>query len=247
MDRTSLIGVILILVGVIGGQVLEGGTLSSLIQPTAFMIVIIGTLGAVALQSPKANLLGALKMAHMAFITPKQSRQQLLAFLMILATVARKEGVLHLERFTQDAPEQFSQKALRMLIDNTSPAKMEEVLHANIDIIEARQLAKVKVWESAGGYAPTIGILGAVLGLIHVMENLGDPAILGAGIAIAFVATIYGVGFANLVLLPIGQKLRSLVEYEIETYEMLTVGFVSIANNENPRLLTERCSEYLDQ
>lgn len=247
MDRTSLIGVILILAGVIGGQLLEGGALSSLLQPTAFLIVVVGTLGAVALQSPKSHLLGALKMARWVLFPPSTSRQQLLAYLLILATVARKEGVLHLERFTQDSSDPFSQKALRMLIDNISPSKVEEVLHANIDIIEARQLAKVKVWESAGGYAPTIGILGAVLGLIHVMENLGDPAILGSGIAIAFVATVYGVGFANLVLLPVGQKLRTLVEYEIETYEMLTVGFVSIANNENPRLLTERCSEYLDQ
>ncbi|HWT72606.1 MAG TPA: flagellar motor protein [Oxalicibacterium sp.] len=245
MDWGSLIGIALALGGLLVGQTLEGGKIASLIQPAAFVIVIVGTIGAVILQSGLKNFFHGLRMAGSVFTPPHDNYAALVRDVSSWSVIARREGLLSLERVIEGVPDPFMQHGLRLIVDGVDPAKVRDVLDLEIGAFETRQRLGIKVWESAGGYAPTIGILGAVLGLIHVMENLSDPARLGGGIAVAFVATIYGVGFANLVFLPIAGKLKAHVAREVFKHEMLADAFAGIAAGENPRLIEERMNIYL--
>ncbi len=247
MDWGSVAGLALALVGVLLGQVLEGGRIGSLVQPAAFSIVMIGTLGAVLLQSGLENFKRGLRMAPLAFLVPGDDGDRLIHDITTWSATARREGLLSLERFLAAQTDPFIQKGLRLVIDGIEPYKLRETLEIAVGAYETEQRLAVKIWESAGGYAPTVGILGAVLGLIHVMENLSDPARLGSGIAVAFVATIYGVGFANLVFLPIGGKLKMLVNREVMKREMLADAFGCIATGDNPRLIEERMATYLQR
>ena len=244
MDWGSLIGLVLGLSGILAGQVLEGGHLRSLVQPAAFVIVMVGTLGAVLLQSGLLNFVRGLKKARTAFFPPEDNHVALSRDMVLWSATARREGFLSLERYLMTANDPFIQQGLRLIIDGVDPSIMRELLNQEISAYEAREKLAAKVWESAGGYAPTIGILGAVLGLIHVMENLSDPSRLGAGIAVAFVATIYGVGMANLFFLPIGARLRAQVGVEVQRREMLADAFVGIATSENSRVIEERMLIY---
>ena len=243
MDWGSLAGLIIGLGGILVGQVLEGGHIRSLVQPAAFVIVMVGTLGAVLLQSGMANFWRGLKMAQAAFL-PEAEEADLARNVALWSATARREGFLSLERFLTGESDPFVQQGLRLIIDGVDPMVMRELLSQEIAVYEARERAAARIWESAGGYAPTIGILGAVLGLIHVMENLTEPAKLGSGIAVAFVATIYGVGFANLIFLPLGARLRARVTREVQKREMLADAFVGIANSENSRVIEERMLVY---
>lgn len=245
MDWGSVAGLVLALAGLLLGQVLEGGRIGSLVQPAAFCIVMVGTVGAVLLQSGLQNFLHALGMARHVFILPPDDSSQLLQDVTSWSATARREGLLSLERFLPEQSDAFIRQGLRLVVDGIDPYKLRETLDIAIGCFEAEQRQVVKVWEAAGGYAPTIGILGAVLGLIQVMENLSDPGRLGSGIAIAFVATIYGVGFANLVFLPIGAKLRLFVQRAVLRREMLADALACIATGDNPRLIEERMSTYL--
>jgi chemotaxis protein MotA len=244
MDWGSLIGVILGLGGILFGQMLEGGRPGSLLQPAAFMIVALGTLGAVLLQSGAPCFLRGLKMARLVFVRPPDGFDDLANEMCAWSFTARREGLLSLEHRIVHASDPFIAKGLRLLVDGTEPAKLRELLDQEIAAYERRERAAVKIWESAAGYAPTIGILGAVLGLIHVMENLSDPSRLGSGIAVAFVATIYGVGLANLIFLPIANKLRTLVQREVQKRDMLIEAFLGIAAGANPHLIEERMAVY---
>ena len=244
MDWGSLIGLVLGLSGILVGQVLEGGHVGSLVQPAAFVIVMVGTLGAVLLQSGLPDFIRGIKMARTVFSPPVENHLALSREMLLWSSTARREGFLSLERYLTTATDPFIQQGLRMIIDGIDPAIMRELLNQDISAYEARERVAVKVWESAGGYAPTVGILGAVLGLIHVMENLSEPGRLGAGIAVAFVATVYGVGLANLIFLPIGAKLRTLVGIGVQKREMLADAFVGIATSENPRVIEERMLIY---
>lgn len=245
MDWGSLIGIALALGGLLVGQMLEGGKVGSLIQPAAFVIVVVGTIGAVILQSGLANFFHGMKMAGRVFSPPQDNYRNLIRDITGWSVIARREGLLSLERLIDGVTDPFIQHGLRLIVDGVEPVKLREVLDLEIGALETRQRLGIKVWESAGGYAPTIGILGAVLGLIHVMENLSDPSRLGGGIAVAFVATIYGVGFANLVFLPIAGKLKAYVAREVFKHEMLADAFAGIAAGENPRLIEERMNIYL--
>jgi chemotaxis protein MotA len=245
VDWGSVAGLLLALIGVLLGQLLEGGRVGSLVQPAAFAIVVIGTMGAVLLQSGLENFKRGIRMAGSAFILPVDESQQLMHDVTMWSATARREGLLSLERYLDAQTDPFIEKGLRLVVDGIEPYRLRETLEIAITSYETRQRQAVKVWESAGGYAPTIGILGAVLGLIHVMENLSDPARLGSGIAVAFVATIYGVGFANLVFLPIGGKLKAMVGREVMKREMLADAFGCIASGDNPRLIEERMATYL--
>jgi len=243
MDWGSLAGLILGVGGILVGQVMEGGHMRSLVQPAAFVIVMVGTLGAVLLQSGLIHFLRGLKMVPAAFAA--QPDDDVLSRNMALwSATARREGFLSLERYLTGESDPFIQQGLRMIIDGVDPMVMRELMNQDIAAYEAKEKLAVKVWESAGGYAPTIGILGAVLGLIHVMENLTDPSKLGSGIAVAFVATIYGVGLANLVFLPIGGRLKAMLNREVQKREMLADAFVGIANSENSRVIEERMMIY---
>jgi chemotaxis protein MotA len=243
MDWGSLAGLVIGLGGILLGQVLEGGHLRSLLQPAAFVIVMVGTVGAVLLQSGLSNFARGLKMVHTAFMGAPDD-DVLARNMAMWSATARREGFLSLERYLTGESDPFVQQGLRMIIDGVDPVVMRELLSQDIAAYEAQEKLAVRVWESAGGYSPTIGILGAVLGLIHVMENLTDPAKLGSGIAVAFVATIYGVGFANLIFLPIGGRLKAMVNREVQKREMLADAFVGMANSENSRVIEERMMIY---
>ena len=244
-DLISFFGIFLALVAIIGGQILEGGHAGSLFQITAFVIVIGGTLGAIMLQNPLAVFLRGMRMAKWAFVPPQQDPTYLIQQVSEWSNVARRGGLLALEPAIEDLDDPFAKRGLQMLIDGAEPEALRETLQVEVDAYEGQQRMAAKVWESAGGYAPTIGILGAVLGLIHVMENLSDPSKLGAGIAVAFVATVYGVGFANLFFLPIANKLKYIIGQEILLREMLIEGLVAVANGENPRLIERKLQGYL--
>jgi chemotaxis protein MotA len=240
VDRASLIGIVLVFVGLLGGQVLEGGNIASLLQPAAFAIVGVCTIGAVLLQTRLAVFVRGIKMAKWIFKLPPDNNKKNINDAMMWSAVARKEGFLSLERYLSSSKDPFISKGLRLVIDGIDPDRLKEILDVDISFYEMEQRQAIKIWEAAGGYSPTIGILGAVLGLIHVMENLSDPSKLGSGIAVAFVATIYGVGLANLFFLPVNNKLKDIVNREVVRREMLADIFYSIAQGDSTRIVEER-------
>jgi chemotaxis protein MotA len=247
VDWGSLIGLLLAIAAILVGQSLEGGTLSSLLQPAAFIIVFFGTMGAVLLQSEFKHFILGLKVLGWIFVPPKTDMHQVMRKINLWTMLARKESVLMLEPHMNAEKDLFVKKALRLMIDGIPPEKIREICNIELDHYEANLRNAAKVWDAAGGYAPTIGIIGAVLGLIHVMENLSDPDMLGSGIAVAFVATIYGVGFANLVFLPIAYKLRRHIQNEVLRREMMVDAIVAIAGGEPQCLLEDRMSGYKSQ
>lgn len=246
MDILSLTGLLVAAVAILGGQWLEGGHVASLVQVTAFVIVIGGTLGAVMVQNSITVFSLAMRIARWAFQPPPVQYRVLIRRVVAWSNTARRGGLLALEPQLGSAGGVYERKGLQLLIDGADPATLRDILERDIETYENVHRAAAKVWDSAGGYAPTIGILGAVLGLIHVMENLTDPSKLGAGIAVAFVATIYGVGFANLLFLPMAGKLRTVIAREVKRREMLIDGLVAIANGDNPRIIEGRLEGYLE-
>jgi chemotaxis protein MotA len=245
VDKISLAGIVISLIAILGGQVLEGGNIGSLVQPTALMIVLGGTLGAVMLQSPFHVFRRGLVMAKWVWVPPVIEQKKTLEQILSWSQIARREGLLQLENHMQKISDPFTQKGLQLLVDGADPEHIRELLEVDINTFEDEWRQSAKVWESAGGYSPTIGILGAVMGLIHVMENLSDPTKLGSGIAVAFVATIYGVGLANLVYLPIASKLKYYVSRMVASKEMLIDGLVGIAVGDNPRIIESRLKGYM--
>nr|WP_218132023.1 flagellar motor protein [Undibacterium oligocarboniphilum] len=230
----------MVVVGISVGQVMEGGQLSSLVQPTAFVIVVIGTLGAVLIQSRMSTFRRGVNMFQWIVSEPVDNSRKNIQDALVWSVVARREGFLSLEGYMTASTDPFIGKGLRLVIDGVDPGRLKDILDVDISLYEMEQRQAAKVWESAGGYSPTVGILGAVLGLIHVMENLTDPAKLGGGIAVAFVATIYGVGLANLLFLPVSNKLKEIIAREVTRREMLSDIFYSIAMGDSPRILEER-------
>ncbi|MEE9331360.1 MAG: flagellar motor protein [Methylophilaceae bacterium] len=245
MDWGSLAGIALALTGILSGQALEGGEIDSLLQPAAFFIVFSGTVGAVLLQTkPKAFILG-LAMSKLIIKPPVDDRAALARRTSAWSIAVRKDGIFGLERFLQYETEPFIKKGLQMIVDGTDPDKIREVCAIDMHFYEVQQRSAAKIWDAAGGYAPTIGILGAVIGLIHVMENLSDPDLLGSGIAVAFVATIYGVALANIIFLPIANKLKAHIQHEMMRREMLLNAWVSIVKGDNSKLVEDRLEAYL--
>jgi chemotaxis protein MotA len=198
----------------------------------------------VLLQSGMGPFFRGAKMGGWVFSPPIDNLRNIKRDVLSWSVTARREGLLSLERHMDLVRDPYVVKGLRMIVDGVEPLKLREILSVDISAFEVEHRLAVKVWESAGGYSPTVGILGAVLGLIHVMENLTDPSRLGSGIAVAFVATIYGVGLANLVFLPIGNKLKAIVSREIVKKELIADVFCGIASGENPRIIEERMSSY---
>lgn len=245
MDYVSIIGIVLAFVAILGGQVLEGGHVGSLLQFTAFVIVFGGTIGATMLQSSIPVFFLGMRLSTWVLFPPEMDQHGLIGQVIGWSTVARKGGLLSLESQVDALKDVFAHKGLQMVVDGAEPEKIREAMNVEIATFEKHYLDAAKVWQAAGGYAPTIGIIGAVMGLIHVMENLSDPSKLGAGIAVAFVATVYGVGSANLFFLPMSNKIRSIVEAQVTMREMLIEGLVSIANGENPRLIESKLQGYI--
>ncbi|MBN2679202.1 flagellar motor protein [Acidithiobacillus montserratensis] len=244
MDFLTVAGLLVAFGGIFLGQLLEGGKLSSILQLTAFIIVIGGTTGAVMVQYRLPVFVRSLKMLPWIILPPKTDPQPVIQELLEWSNTARKNGLLALEGLLETVNDPFMRKGLQMLVDGSEPAKIRATLEVDMDSRSEVERQGARVFESAGGYSPTIGILGAVLGLIHVMENLADPAKLGAGIATAFVATIYGVGSANLLFLPISNKLKGVVHQQNYLREMIIEGLVSIAEGENPKLIEGRLQSF---
>lgn len=245
MDKISLAGIAIGMLAIIGGQVLEGGHVGSLVQPTALLIVLGGTLGAVLLQSPFHIFKRGVKMAKWVWVPPVIEQKRMIDQILNWSQQSRREGLLALENQIPGIKDEFTRQGLQLLVDGADPERIRELMEVQIGTFEDEWRQSAKIWESAGGYSPTIGILGAVMGLIHVMENLSDPTKLGAGIAVAFVATIYGVGLANLVYLPIAGKLKYYIMRMVASREMLVDGLVGIALGDNPRIIEGRLKGYL--
>jgi chemotaxis protein MotA len=245
MDLLSVIGVIIAFGAILGGNALEGGHIDALLNGPALVIVFGGTFGAILLQTPLPVFLHALKLAGNVFIPPKQEIAPAIKKLVSWSNIARKEGLLGLETIAEKEPDLFVRKGMQLLVDGSEPESIRNILEVELEVREHNDIQAAKVFEGMGGYSPTIGIIGAVMGLIHVMQNLADPSKLGSGIATAFVATIYGVGLANLFLLPFGSKLKSLAMSRTHYRDMIIEGIVSIAEGENPRNIESKLQGYL--
>jgi len=245
LDKISLAGLAIGLIAILGGQLMEGGNISSLVQPTALLIVCGGTLGAVLLQSPFHIFKHGMQMAKWVWVPPLIEQKRLVDQILTWSQLSRREGLLALENHIPGLKDPFTRKGLQLLVDGADPERIRELLEVEINTFEEELRQSARIWDSAGGYSPTIGILGAVMGLIHVMENLSDPTKLGGGIAVAFVATIYGVGLANLVYLPIAGKLKYYISRMVSSREMLIDGLVGIAVGDNPRIIEGRLRGYL--
>ncbi len=244
LDPATVGGLLLAAAGILGGQWLEGGRPGALVQGAGFCIVFFGTVGAVLTQTRLAVFGAGLKLGWWAVVTPPAARNHIVLDVTRWAESARKAGVLKLEA-AANAAEPFARRGLELLIDGRTPEEIREIMETEINAYEDRLRQAARIWDAAGGYAPTIGILGAVIGLIQVMENLTEPSRLGAGIAVAFVSTVYGVAMANLLFLPVGNKVRTLIAELVREREMLVEGLAAIAEGVHPRLITRRLRGYL--
>jgi chemotaxis protein MotA len=247
MDILTIVGIVLAIVAIIGGQVLEGGHVGSIMQATAGIIVVGGTIGAVMVNYPMAVFLKAISNAKMVFFNVHVDSRATIAQIVELATLGRKQGLLALEGKLKTITDPFLRKGVQLVVDGTEAKAIREILEIEVEQFEEENNLSGKVYESLGGYSPTIGILGAVLGLIHVMENLADPSKLGSGIATAFVATIYGVGAANLFFLPMGGKIKMKTKELVHGRIMIIEGLVSLAQAENPKMIEEKLYGYLPE
>jgi chemotaxis protein MotA len=231
--------------GIIGGMVLEGGNPAALIQPTALIIVGGGTIGATFASFPLEHTIAALKAIKICISPPKSDHEKTIAELTELCQFARKNGIMALEGKAKAHTDPFTRKGLTLVVDGIDPAMLLSIMETELETFEEHAKIPVPVIEAVGAYAPTIGIIGAVLGLIHVMENLDDPSKLGSGIAVAFVATIYGLLIANVIALPIGSKLKQRVAQMTHEKNMILQGLVALQNGENPHFLAQRLRAFI--
>jgi chemotaxis protein MotA len=245
IDITTFLGIFLAFGAILGGQVLEGGHVSSLLQITAFCIVFGGTIGATLIQFTAPTFFLGVRLLKWVFFTPNIVHDQVVEQVVGWGNTARRGGLLSLEPLLAEMDDPFMRKGLQMLVDGAEPEKLREMMEVEMVAYDEHYRLAAKVWEAAGGYSPTIGILGAVLGLIHVMENLAEVSKLGEGIAVAFVATVYGVGAANLFYLPFCNKIRAIIEREMVKRAMIVEGLVAVANGDNPRLIETRLRGFI--
>ena len=245
MDILTIAGIVLALVAIIGGSILKGAGVAGLVNPAAFVIVMLGTVASITLHTPMATFKHALKIVRWAFRPPSQDLNALIAQILEWSNSARKQGLLSLEPLIEAQPDSFLRKGLQMLVDGAEPEQIRSVLEVELSAREHFDLDAAKVFEGMGIYAPTLGIIGAVLGLMAVMKNLADPSQLGHGIAAAFTATIYGIASANLFFLPLAAKLKSSIKSQSQTREIVIEGLIAIAQGENPRNIEAKLQGYL--
>jgi chemotaxis protein MotA len=245
MDILSLIGIVLALVAVVGGSILKGSGLVALWNGAAFLIVIVGTFAAVLIQVRLQVFTHAFRIVRWIFVSPVRDSEVLLQSILSWSQIARREGLLGLEEIAEKETDEFIRKGLMLLVDGAEPETIRHVMDVELETREQFDQQGAKVFESLGIYAPTLGIIGAVMGLIAVMQNLAEPDKLGSGIATAFVATIYGIAGANLFFLPIGNKLKSVIQVATSEREMIIDGLVGIARGDNPRNIETRLRGYL--
>jgi chemotaxis protein MotA len=244
MDILSAVGLVLALVAIIGGTILKGASPSALIGSAAFVIVILGTLAASMIQTPMGTFLRAWKIISWVFMPPKVDSAAMIKKIVDWSNIARKQGLLGLESALQGEKDDFLKKGLQSLVDGGEPDAIRSSLEIELDTREHHDTQAAKVFESMGIYAPTLGIIGAVMGLMAVMSHLNDPSKLGHGIATAFVATIYGIAFANLIFLPMSNKLKSAIHSQTQLRTMAIEGLIAIAQGENPRNIETKLQGY---
>ena len=247
MDKASIGGVLLAIAGIVVGLLMEGGNLGQILQPTAALIVFGGTMGAVLLQFPLTTVTAAFRRVSHVFAAPLKHNDELVRLLVAFANKARRNGVVSLDADLQTIQDPFLKQTMMLAVDGTEPGDLRNIMQVSLDSMTEGEERLPAVFESAGGFSPTIGILGAVLGLIQVMQHLDNITEVGRGIAVAFVATIYGVGIANLLFLPLAGKMRLRVREDYLRREMMLEGVISILEGMNPRMLEVKLTGFLEQ
>jgi chemotaxis protein MotA len=245
MDILSVVGFALALVALIGGSILKGSGVAALWAPAAFVIVILGTCAAIFLQTSLTTFKHGLQILRWVVTPPVQNAEALIQRIVEWSNNARKQGLLALEASVETEQDAFIKKGLQMLVDGAEPDVIRNTLETELDNREHFDLAGAKVFEGMGIYAPTLGIIGAVMGLMSVLQNLADPSKLGHGIAAAFVATIYGIASANLFFLPISSKLKSIIGDQVRVRRMVIEGLIGISQGENPRNIEIRLQGFM--
>jgi chemotaxis protein MotA len=246
MDKASIGGFFVAIAGIVAGLLIEGGHLAQILQPTAALIVFGGTLGAVLLQFPLTTVVTAFRSLLHIFTAPRRQDAELINQLVQFANKARRQGMVSLDADLNQIQDPFLKQTLMLAVDGTEPAELRNIMRVSLDSTIENEERMPAVFESAGGFSPTIGILGAVLGLIQVMQHLDDIHAVGRGIAVAFVATIYGVGIANLFFLPFAGKMRIRIRETHRRREMLLEGVISILEGINPRMLEIKLTGFLE-
>jgi chemotaxis protein MotA len=244
MDILSIAGIVLALIAIIGGAILKGSSAGALVGSAAFVIVVLGTLAASLVQTPLATFLRAWKIIGWVFKPPSSDPQAVIGKIVEWSNIARKQGLLGLESAVEQESDEFLKKGLQSLVDGGEPDAIRAGMEIELDTMEHFDTQAAKVFEAMGVYSPTLGIIGAVMGLMAVMQNLSDPSKLGHGIAAAFVATIYGIAFANLLFLPMGNKLKSVIHGQTQVRNMVIEGIIAIAQGENPRNIETKLKGY---
>jgi len=245
VDLLSILGLALALCAVLVGAVLKGAGVMALVSAAAFMIVVVGTIAAILVQTPLPVMRRALAIFSWVMRPPARDGNLLIAKIVEWSNTARKQGLLGLEPMIDREPDPFVRKALQLVVDGSEPDAISNVMNVELHVREHADITAAKVFEGMGVYSPTLGIIGAVLGLMAVMQNLADPTRLGHGIAAAFTATVYGIGLANLFFLPVSAKLKVIIQRQTQMREMVIDGMLSIAQGENPRAIESKLQGYL--
>jgi chemotaxis protein MotA len=247
VDLATILGIVVALGFIVGGQAIEGGSILQILQPTAAMIVFGGTIGATMIGFPMsvlkqavADLLHVFKEDH---VEPSEVIDEVIKF----TNKARREGIISLEKDAAGVKDDFFRKSIMMAVDGSEPKELRQTMEVELQYMDERGEHSAKVYEAAGGFAPTIGIIGAVLGLIQVMQHLDDIKEVGTGIAVAFVATIYGVASANIFFLPAAGKLKFKHRKKMIIKEMMLEGCLGILEGQNPRLIEGKLTSFLDE
>ncbi|MFA6989017.1 MAG: flagellar motor protein [Candidatus Gastranaerophilaceae bacterium] len=246
MDFTVIIGIVVGFGCILAAQAMEGGNVGQLLQVTAFMIVAGGTLGAVIASFPQDDLINAFKAINSIVLNgEKADYNAVIKEIIGYATKARKEGVITLEKEAKNAKDPILKMGLEAVSDGADPTLVRELMETKLGQMEAQAMKSFKVWEAAGGYSPTFGIIGAVMGLIQVMQNLSDPSKLGAGIAVAFVATVYGLVIANFIAIPLSTKIKVKAAEGFLAKEIIIEGILSIQAGESPALIERKLQAFI--
>jgi chemotaxis protein MotA len=245
IDFATVAGIFVAFAGILGGLILEKGDIADIAQATAALIVLGGTCGAVLVTTPMPVALRAVRSLRSILFEESGGAAEIIAKLIQFSTEARKSGIVSLEQEASKITEPFLRKAMSLAVDGADLQELRRMMEVDIAVMEQNGEAEAKVWEAAGGYAPTIGIIGAVLGLIQVMKHLEDIRLVGHGIAVAFVATVYGVGSANIFFLPIASKLRARLREAVLLREMVLEGVSGIAQGSNPTLVRIKLESFV--
>ncbi len=245
MDILSIVGLVLALNAILVGAVLKGAGIMALVSAAAFMIVVVGTIAAIFIQTPLSVMRRALKIFPWILRPPASNAPLLITKIVEWSNTARKQGLLGLEPTIEREQDDFVKKALQLVVDGSEPESISAVMYVELNMREHADTSAAKVFEGMGIYSPTLGIIGAVLGLMAVLQNLADPSKLGHGIAAAFTATVYGIGFANLFFLPVASKLKAIIHRQTQFREMVIDGMLCIAQGENPRSIEAKLQGYL--